>query len=237
MALELRNTRDLTDVWLSIIMYGPPKVGKTRLAATLGEKPLFIDFDDGMLTLREMGVNFIQPRSWEEILELVTLIRNGKLREQVDFDTIVFDSLSFMYTIVMEGVLKLGKRTIPQIQDWGLANERVKMIVDYLVKARNEQRYHFILTCHEKVDKDEERGRIIGGIGSTPALMNILPAMFDELYYLSVSQGPNNTVKRSVNTVQTSFFPAGSRSSGKLLPVEEADLNKIYQKITGGNKK
>lgn len=233
MALELRNTKDLSEVWLSVLLYGPPKSGKTKLASTLGEKTLFLDYDDGMLTLKELGVNYIQPRTWEEILEITTLIRGGKLREKVEYDHIIVDSLAFMYNIVMEGVLKIAKRVTPQIQDWGLANERTKMIVDYLLKARHEQHYHFTLICHEKVDKDEERGKIIGGIGATPSLMNTLPAMFDEMYYLSVSPGPNNTVKRTVNTVQSGFFPAGTRSAGKLLPAEEANLSAIYKKIMG----
>jgi len=231
--LELRNTKDISEVWLSVLAYGPPKCGKTSFAATLGEHPLFIDYDDGMLTLRELGVNYIQPRTWEEILELTTLIRGGKLREKVEYDHIIVDSLAFMYSVVMEGVLKIAKRTTPQIQDWGLANERTKMIVDYLLKARHEQHYHFTLICHEKVDKDEERGKIIGGIGATPALMNVLPAMFDEMYYITVQQ-MGTTVKRVVNTVQSGFFPAGTRSGAKLLAAEEPNLKKMYDKITGG---
>lgn len=232
MSMELRNTKDLSEVWLSIIMYGPPKCGKTSLASTLGANPLFIDFDDGMLTLKELGVNYIQPRTWEEILELTTLIRGGKLREKVQYDHIIVDSLAFMYSVIMDGVLKIAKRPTPQIQDWGLANERTKMMIDYLLKARHEQHYHFTLTCHEKIDRDEERGKIIGGIGATPALMNVLPAMFDEMYYLTVSTA-GTVVKRTVNTVQSGFFPAGTRSAGRLLAAEEPNLNKMYNKIMG----
>jgi hypothetical protein len=194
---------------------------------------LVIDFDDGVLSLRELGVNYVQPRTWEEILELVTLIRGGKLREKLVYDHVIVDSLAFMYGVVMEGVLKIAKRQTPQIQDWGLANERTKMVIDYLLKARTEQCYHVTLIAHEKIDKDEERGKIVGGIGATPGLMNVLPAMFDEFYYITVSQGPNQTVKRVINTVQSGFFPAGTRSAGKLLSAEEPNMQKMYNKIMG----
>lgn len=232
MSLEVKNTKDMQQVWLSTIVYGPPKCGKTTFAATLGEQPLIIDFDDGILSLKELGVNYVQPRTWEEILELVTLIRGGKLREKLVYDHIIVDSLAFMYGVVMEGVLKIAKRTTPQIQDWGLANERTKMVVDYLLKARTEQHYHFTLIAHEKIDKDEERGKIIGGIGATPGLMNVLPAMFDEFYYITVQQ-VGQTVKRVINTVQAGFFPAGTRSAGKLLNAEEPNMQKLYNKIMG----
>jgi len=231
LSLEVRNTGEIDNVWLANILYGASKSGKTSLAATLGDKPLVIDFDEGLLTLRELRVNYLQPRTWEEVLELTTLVRSGKLREKVDFDHLIWDSHTFFYALVMEGVLRISKRAQPQIQDWGLANERVKLVYEQLRRARSDQKYHFTLVCHERTDKDENTGRIVGGINATPALMAVVPAMFDEMYYLAVSAGPQNTVKRGVWTVQNGFFPAGSRSRGRLLPVEEPDLRQIYGKI------
>jgi len=241
MTIEVKNTKDLTSPWLASIVYGPPKSGKTTFAASLGEKPMVVDFDDGVLSLKELGVNYVQPRTWEDVLELTANIRSGQLRKTVDYDHVIWDSHTFFYMVIMEGVLRLSKRTQPQIQDWGLANDRAKLIYDQLVKARTAQRYHFTIVCHERTDKDENTGRVIGGINATPALMAMLPGMFDELYYLTAQASTGGDgklhVKRSLYTVSSGLFPAGTRSAGKLASIEEADFNAIYQKIIGGVKK
>jgi hypothetical protein len=239
MPLTVKNTSDMEAVWLATILYGPPKSGKTTFAAGLG-KPLVVDFDDGLLSLRDHGVPFVQPRTWEEVLNLATELRNGKFDEKVDFNHVIWDSHSMFYGVVMEGVLRISKRPQPQLQDWGLANDRCKMVYDQLVKCRVERKFHFTVVCHEKVDKDDTTGRLVGGINATPALMAIVPAMFDEMYYLTtnVGTGPGGKteVKRSVWTVQNGFFPAGTRSAGRLLPTEEANFFSIYNKIVGGKK-
>ena len=241
MTLEVKNTKDLTNPWLSTIAYGPPKSGKTTFAASLGDEPLVVDFDDGVLSLKELGVNYLQPRSWEEVLELTANIRSGGLRKTVSYDHIIWDSHTFFYMIVMEAVLRISRRPQPQIQDWGLANDRVKLIFDQLVKCRAQQQFHFTVVCHERTDKDDNTGRIIGGINATPALMALLPGMFDELYYIVARAGADSTgklvVKRSIYTVPDGLFPAGTRSAGKLQSIEETNFKTIYTKITGGVKK
>jgi hypothetical protein len=241
MTIEVKNTKDLTNPWLATIVYGPPKSGKTTFAASLGEKPMVVDFDDGVLSLKELGVNYVQPRTWEDVLELVATIRSGGLRKTVDYDHIIWDSHTFFYSIVMEGVLRLSKRTQAQIQDWGLANDRVKLIYDQLVKTRAAQQFHFSVVCHERTDKDENTGMVIGGINATPALMAMLPGMFDELYYLTAKAAAGSDgklqVKRSLYTVSSGLFPAGTRSAGKLESIEVPNFTAIYQKIIGGVKK
>jgi hypothetical protein len=241
MPIEVKNTRDLTNPWLATITYGPPKSGKTTFAASLGEKPMVVDFDDGVLSLKELGVNYVQPRTWEEVLELVANIRSGQLRKTVDYDHIIWDSHTFFYMIVMEGVLRLSNRKQPQIQDWGLANDRVKLVYDQLVKTRAQQRFHFTIVCHERTDKDENTGIILGGINATPQLMAMLPGMFDELYYLTAKATAGSDgklfVKRSLYTVSSGLFPAGTRSAGKLESIEVPDFKAIYAKIIGGVKK
>ena len=234
MSLEVKNTRDLVAPHLATIVYGPPKAGKTTFASSLGDAPLVIDFDDGLLTLKDLGVNYLQPRTWEELLVVVSDTRSGKLRERVPFDHIIWDSHTLFYSLIIQSVLKLtGHSTMTQ-PDWGLANDRAKLVYDQLIKARTDQKYHFTLTCHEKIDKDDVTGLISGGIATTPALQNLLPAMFDELYYIkpSIKMGAQGkSAVYQLHTLPEGMFPAGTRSRGKLLPIEAADLGAIYRKI------
>jgi len=236
MALEVRNTRDLTVPYLATIVYGPPKSGKTTFCTTLGEAPLVVDFDDGLLTLKDLGVNYVQPRTWEEVLELVSALRSGKLRERVEYDHVIWDSHTMFYnTILIPSVLKLSGRTTLTQPEWGMCNDRAKLIYDQLIKSRTAQRFHFSLTCHEKIDKDEVTGMIVGGISATPALRELLPAMVDEFYYIKphiTGSGVNKTGTYKVHTLTEGMFPAGTRTKGKLSPVEDADLGAIYRKIT-----
>ncbi len=216
-------------------MYGPPKSGKTTFLSTLGEHPLVIDFDDGLLTLQELSINYLQPRTWEEVLALVSDIRSGKLRNKVEYDHIIWDSHTLFYmTVICTSVLALsGHKTMSQ-PEWGMANDRAKLVYDQLIKARTEQHFHVSLTCHEKVEKDETTGMIVGGIATTPGLQNLLPAMFDEFYYCkpSIQLGAQGkTASYRVHTLPEGMFPAGTRSRGKLLPVENANLGEIYRKI------
>lgn len=235
MSLDIKNTRDLTTPYLAVLAYGPPKGGKTTLLSTLGKAPLVVDFDDGLLVLKDLGVNYVQPRKWEEVLELVSGIRSGKLREKVQYDHIIWDSHTMFYdTIVVPSVLALSKHTTMSQPDWGMANERAKLVYDQLIKARTEQQYHFSLTCHEKIDKDEVSGIILGGVAATPELRTKLPAMFDELYYVKplIQQGTQGkTAVYRVHTLPEGMFPAGTRSRMRLAAVEAANLSDIYNKI------
>lgn len=240
MTLEVKNTKDMAVPYLATIVYGPPKSGKTTFCTSLGDHPLVVDFDDGLLTLKELGINYVQPRTWEEVLELVSSLRSGKMRDKVQYDHVIWDSHTLFYaTVIIPAVLKLSGHTTLTQPDWGMCNDRVKLVYDQLIKARSVQQFHFSLTCHEKIDKDDVSGLIVGGISATPALRDLLPAMVDELYYIKPlisGAGPNKTGVYKIHTLTEGMFPAGTRTRGKLLPVENADLGAIYKKIVGEKK-
>jgi len=80
MKIKIKNTsqkdvQELAQHWLNIIVYGEPGAGKTMFGGSADKHPetgkvLIADVEAGKLSLEEMGVDYTEIQSFEDILEL-----------------------------------------------------------------------------------------------------------------------------------------------------------------------
>lgn len=238
----MANAKNISlDDPMKVLIYGPSGSKKTILASTFPD-PHFVDFDNGMRTLRGRDVNYItvnnRPTNDEDFIELfgekkaklsgyekgVMLIEhwaNTLTREQ----TLIVDSLTFLNDYALAHVLKLQNQKTPRIQDWGATQKLLEMILEQL----NNVECNLIIICHEQFTKDEESGIISWLPLTIGKLATKIPVYFDEVWRSYSEQkggGKNMETLYGIQTVPTRRSTAKSR-----LNLPTAIVEPSYSKI------
>lgn len=237
MSLEVKNSESLTNSKVSLFFYGVSGAGKTRLSCSLPD-PLVLLFDDGLKSTMDLKVDWINPESWEEILQVIQYLKTHSfaLEKEIEwkgkkYKSLIIDSITEMHRTIIKGVLKLNRRELPQQQDWGLASDRVKTTLEALLSLP----VHICATALEEIDKDELIGKIYARPLIPGKLANLIPALFDEVFNLRTEQKQDGSVQRVALTAPDSIY-IGRDRSGLLQRLEPFDLkspreNQIWKKL------
>lgn len=237
MSLIISNSKSLADGKISALFYGVSGSGKSRLAASFPDI-LVIAVEDGMKSTVDLEVDILSPTSWEELLQIIQALKTHAKAEtkQVEFNgklykSIGIDSLTVLHQIIMKSVLKMNRRELAQIQDWGLASDRVETVVNALMDLPT----HLVATALEQIDKDEIIGKIYAAPMIPGKLSRKIPALFDEVFQLRIEQKQDGSTQRMVLTQPDSIYMGRDRS-GKLEKLEPFQLkdpraNDLWKKI------
>ena len=147
MAIDLMNlepnkvSKDLSSY--STLLFGDPKIGKSRLAAEF-PKPLFIATEPTQTTIPGA---YIQPATtWGEVKQIVRQLKNPQLKEK--FKTVIIDVIDLAasycekYICNQNGVEKIGD--IPWGAGYKMAETEFR---DTLYTIRNES-YGLVMISH-----------------------------------------------------------------------------------------
>lgn len=209
--MKIHKSSELKPDKLKILVYGESGSGKTHFGGTC-PKPLFFDFDGGMLTLRKekeiafvdlTGMSTKAEKVWPDFMEALK-----EYGEDEQFETLIIDSLTTAATACMDYVLSLNRRTgqNPQLQDWLTQMNELKEMIK-LVKATKK---HVIVLAHEQVEKDEITGRIWMLPLITGKMARQIGLYFDEVYHSEAKQKKDETIY-SLLTKPTGLLTAKTR--------------------------
>ena len=222
-----------------ILIYGDSGVGKTVLAASAGNKILWIDSTDGWVSL----MNHPELRAKCQRMQYQGLSQIDALCDAIDanrepfvsFDTIVVDELSSIAVMDLDKVLESRSKkqadkdpNVPTQPDFFANTERMRRAVTRLIQLP----MNIILVSHVREDRDDRTGKTYIRPSFTPKLRTTIKQMCHIVGHLTIMEVVNKE-SDSVDylrkmQVQPSLTIDAKTRIGNLEPIiENPDLGKI----------
>lgn len=179
MAIKVQSTADITFHGVKCIIYGGAGVGKTRSIAT-APSPIIISAEQGLLSLMEVDIPYIEVNSLEELNEAWLFLKKDAGQT---YKTVGLDSLSEIAEVLI--AKELPKHKDGRQAYAALAQQMIPMLKNF----RDLKHVNTVFSC-KKIDvKDEESGTV-----TTEMLLpgNVLgsqvPYIVDELFYMDTDR-------------------------------------------------
>ena len=231
----------------SILLFGPPKRGKSVCAASIVDVPtyskvLVVDVEGGASSISQWypEVDIVEVHSAEEFDGLIEALVNGKLVEPVSgeqYDAVIIDTLDKAQERKLEwfdnqpeAYAKSGEKNT--LFKWGAIKAWTTKLADALHMAP----FLTIFVAHVMDDKDEKTGKVTQTVALGGASKQTFPATPDLVGYFDIARvkgedGKAQTV-RTIDFSVTDKRVSGQRYADKLDGVvADPTLEKIYQKI------
>jgi hypothetical protein len=233
--LPTEKTHPKTDlVDLSLLIYGPPKIGKSTLCSH-ADGALFLATEPG---LNSLDVFQIPISSWEEMTEALAMIAAGRH----DFRTIVIDTVDNAYRFCEEFVCKRLKIDHPSDADYGKGFSAVNSEFIRVLTKLGALPYGLILTSHAKEKEVTTRTGKTTKIGPTlpDSACKIVKGFADCILFCDVEEEVGaegrRTYRRVIRTRPTTHYEAGDRT-GRLPETLPLDYHSVVEAIRGTNGK
>jgi len=227
--MKILNTAKIDNPQIKAIIYGESGAGKTYSAKSIDGKALVISGESGLLSLRGADLDFMdlsKDDNGKTISEPRDRIRRlseifAYLQAGTGYTDVFLDSLTEIQELVVANLNKEFPDRKDSLVLWGENAKRMTGII----KAFRDLPYNIWMTCLAEADKDENAQRFMGLALSGKVARNT-PQYFDLVLYLQVDEEK----KRTFVTAKSSKNVCKDRS-GRLDPVEPADLGHIARKI------
>lgn len=149
---QLEFVKGGTDAGLNVLLYGPPKSGKTVGACSAPGPVLLVNGDRPNASRYahklHPDLEEVRPHDLSTLIGIIELLTGDKNR----FKTIVIDPVSELYRLVLEGLS--GRALSPQIQMYGDSGTHLERFARMLC----ELPVNTIFTAWEMREKNEETG-------------------------------------------------------------------------------
>ena len=224
-----KNTKDVSSLFIKVLVYGAAGAGKTRLCGTTGEKTLIISAEAGLLSLRSQDIDYVEVSGMSDL----TAVYNDLAGGNHPFKWVCLDSISEIAEVVLADAKATNKDGRKAYMDMG--DTMVSMI-----RAFRDLPMNVYMSAKMDKVKDEISGGIMFG-PSTPGqkVAAALPYYFDECLVLhswkeTDPETQKSFIERRFQTHADAQYVAKDRS-GCLDFVEIADLGHIRSKIIGAS--
>lgn len=237
--IESYNT---TEDHLRLLLQGPFGSGKSTTACRF-PKPWVFDLDINL----GGPLRFIRDRKLPPPVgyDIIDRLEDGKecdpkLRFQrlqacmsaaaarPDVETFVIDGATKLHDYILADVLRQQNKSAMAIQDWGFYLALWKAFINQIAAARR----HFVLICHERVEKDEVDQTLKYFVMIPGQMGQIIGSLFTDVWRCETeTSGVPPVVKYNVRT-QPNFRFALKNSCG-LPPVFQFDWSVIAKALEG----
>ncbi len=247
--MEVRSPSNREDAAWMCLFYGLTDAGKTHMLGTAEKSPftaptLFIDVDQGDLTLSGQELDVVTITNLEELQELWEFM----MFENVDYKSMCFDGFtsqhddSTMPSVMGDDEMDLTKHKIPTLNNWGTSMFHVKKVLRaFKMVTRNEdedRRAHVFASALEHVDEKRDLG-----VPGLPGKLGLgVGAYVDIMGRLVVEEDDAGKEVRYLRCTKHVDNEDGMTYLGKnrlrLMPrrMKEPSIPKIMRRLTGEKK-
>ena len=127
MAVILKNTNDVVNNGLRVLVYGQAGAGKTTLISTL-PNPVIVSTEGGLLSLKEYKIPYIEVTSIAGLGDVFQWLMESE--ESKTYKSVALDSISEIAEVVLSGEKKVNKDGRAA---YGEMNDRMAQIIRSLL--------------------------------------------------------------------------------------------------------
>jgi AAA domain len=232
--------------YLRLLLQGAPGSGKTTLSCHfpgtyvadcdigLGGALRWLKANDGPLPIGydiidrdEFGVEVLPINRYQRLGKCL----NAALKDP-SVQTIVIDSATKLSDYMIEEVLRQQGKKEMSIPLWG----QYLTLWKHFISQLSAQRKHFVLICHEKVEKDELEQSLKYFVLIPGQMQNIIGSLFTDVWRCEVSGtvGPNPKYTWQVRSMPDYRYQL--KNSLGLPPLFAFDWKLIESKLNDQNK-
>jgi len=224
---RIQSTANVQSQGVKCLVYGPPKVGKTRLIAT-APNPIIFSAESGLLSLRTLNLPFVQVNNMADFAECWRW--TSQSHEARQFATFGIDSISE----IVEQLLEYEKtRNKDPRKAYG---EIITQGIDIIRKFRDLNGPNVVFVAKQEYAKDDASGLMFfqpsfPGQKLGPAV----PYYPDEIFQYCIFTNPQTKQRiEALRCWADQQNVAGDRS-GALDEYEQPNLSNIFAKIASGH--
>lgn len=192
------------------LIYGPPKIGKSTLAATFPDA-LFIATEAG---LRFLSVYRVSCTDWVKFREIVNELRTDEAKSR--FRTIVIDTVDLLYRTCEDHVCQVKGIAHPADEDWGKGWAYVRDEFQRGMSYLTGEGYGVVFITHHKEEDHVYRGRkVVKTVPSfTGTARRIILPLVDFIFYFAPDvDTPEEEGARRLYSRNAVEYEAGSRQA------------------------
>lgn len=228
MQINLQSTANVgVSGGIKSLVYGPPKVGKTRLLAT-APSPVIFSAEGGLLSLRTYNLPYAEVRNIGDLQNYYQWAAYS--HEARQFETIGLDSISEIIEQMLE--FEKSKTRDPRKAYGEIMTQGIQLVRSF----RDLPGRNVVLIAKQEWATDQGTGLMHFG-PSFPGqkLGPAVPYYPDEIFQYCVFQNPQTKARiEALRCWPDQQNVAGDRS-GALDEFEPPDLSRIFAKIASGH--
>ena len=203
MEFNIKNTKDIANDGVKVLLYANSGFGKTTQLGTLEGKTVILSAESGLLVLKNKDIDVIDIASIQTLGEVYVALASGELV----YDNVGIDSLTEIGEMIVSELLEDEYYSDPS-NAFVLWKEYSKRMMNVCKKFRDLKGVNVVLTSlSEPVDSNGT----MKYLPQIPAkkVQTKLVSLFDEVYYGTMDKDG----KRIVHTRSSNIFDAKSRAN------------------------
>lgn len=233
MPFEITTTNALDNTNVSLVVVGPPGIGKTPFALT-APKPFLLNAEAGVQSVAHMEVPMTRIETISQLVEIrgILALPEEERAEVLGFEveTVVIDTIDEITRIATHERLESQKKAEMQPGDWSwLADE-----MNALVRGFRGLDMNVIFVCHTKDQQSGDTGEVFHKPDISGAFAHQLPAAVDIVGLIE----RHAVIDDEGNSVNKTFFITNDRhgyswlkNRGKLTSMFELNFEDDVQRI------